>query len=176
MKFTEQELASEEWREVDGFPGYEVSSLGRARSWRRSASSPRLLSWIPNSTGYVQVSVSADGRERKQLIHVLVATAFHGPCPEGTEAAHDDGDKQNNRAGNIAWKTHVENCADRVRHGTQRTGFDHHSAKYTRHIVPFVSWLRDAHGVRVIDIAEWFGVTIGTAYRWVNLNNQKEAA
>lgn len=32
--FTQEELAAERWLPIAGFDGYEVSDLGRVRSWR----------------------------------------------------------------------------------------------------------------------------------------------
>lgn len=56
--------------------------------------------------------------------------AFVGPCPEGQEARHLDGDASNNRwapgneeetmaaGGSLMWGTHRENIRDKHRHGT----------------------------------------------------------
>jgi hypothetical protein len=51
-------------------------------------------------------------------VHSLVALAFLGPCPEGLECCHWDGDPGNNRPGNLRWDTSSANLLDRQRHGT----------------------------------------------------------
>jgi hypothetical protein len=56
-----------------------------------------------------------------RLIHRLIAEAFHGPCPEGMECCHNDGNRSNNRADNLRWDTRTNNHADRIQHGTRRT-------------------------------------------------------
>src|SRR4029077_8860290 len=59
------------------------------------------------------------------LIHRLVAELFIGQCPEGMEACHKNGDKNNNRVDNIEWGTHAKNLSDRVAHGTAPFGSKH---------------------------------------------------
>jgi hypothetical protein len=52
-----------------------------------------------------------------------VCTAFHGPPPiPEYQAAHLDGKPANCAASNLAWKTHKENMADMLRHGTVPRG------------------------------------------------------
>lgn len=57
-----------------------------------------------------------------RLVHRLVLEAFVGPCPEGMEGCHGDGDPTNNSLGNLRWDTATSNQLDKVRHGT------HHNA------------------------------------------------
>jgi len=116
----------EEWRPIDGHPGYEVSSLGRVRSYRRRhnglAGEPRLLKQSLTDKGYLRVGLRrADGTGSRTIyVHKLVLTAFVGPAPEGMECRHLDGISQNNRLDNLAWGTDAENGADRVRHAKPR--------------------------------------------------------
>jgi predicted transcriptional regulator len=57
-------------------------------------------------------------------VHRAVLTAFRGPYPgKGFEARHLDGNKQNNRLGNLAWGTRRENADDRIRHGSCRNKY-----------------------------------------------------
>jgi hypothetical protein len=113
----------EVWLPIDGFPFYEVSNLGRVRS-----SNPRgmhtksadgvMKPWI-HEHGYPMVSLYAGGRWAKRTVHSLVCMAFHGPKPTVKhEVAHNDGKPPNVRADNLRWALHVENMADRIRHGT----------------------------------------------------------
>ncbi len=37
----------------------------------------------------------------KHRLHRLICEAFHGPCPEGQECRHLDGDPSNNRPENL---------------------------------------------------------------------------
>lgn len=131
---------SEEWRPVVGFEGlYEVSDQGRVRSLDRLVRSEcalrgyprrvrgRLLAPQKHSAGYLQVALCGELR----LVHAVVLGAFVGPRPAGKECAHCDGDKHNNRLGNLAYKTHVENVADRTAHGTEVRGERNGFAKLT---------------------------------------------
>jgi hypothetical protein len=55
-------------------------------------------------------------------VHVLVAAAFLGPCPDGQEVRHLDGDKLNNCLDNLIYGTRSENNLDTVRHGHHKKG------------------------------------------------------
>jgi len=99
----------EEWREVRGFPCYEVSDEGRVRNTR----SGRVLAKRPNKKqkGYLQVLIRDDkGVVRSPLVHHLVVRAFIGPIPPDLEVNHKDGDKLNNRLDNLEFMTRLENA------------------------------------------------------------------
>lgn len=121
----------EEWRPVPGYEGrYDVSDRGRVRShiqWNRKPT-PRLLS--PSShtkLPYKKVCLT-DGRGSCStlLVHRLVMMAFIGPCPDGMEVRHLDGDPTNNNLDNLRYGTRPQNQEDAVRHGT------HHNASKDR--------------------------------------------
>jgi hypothetical protein len=112
----------ESWRPYGD--GYEVSDRGRVRSYRSTRrgvsleASPRVLDGHTQQTGYRIVLIWVDGKKRIRLIHRMVLEAFVGPCPEGMECRHLDGDRANNTLTNLCWGTHTENIRDRGRHGT----------------------------------------------------------
>jgi hypothetical protein len=126
---------SEEWRPVPGFPGYDVSNLGRVRAWynarRNLRSEPRIRKTPPNRAGYPTVTMQADGHPYCPLVHRLVMLAFVGPCPEGMEARHLDGNPGNARLDNLRYGTPKENAADMAAHGTRATGARHGQARFS---------------------------------------------
>lgn len=106
----------EVYRPVPGFPSYLVSNQGRVVSERRTPArelTPRI------KRGYALVRL-ADGRggDKQQAIHRLVLAAFVGPCPDGMEVRHLDGDRGNNVLSNLAYGTRSENSRDKRSHGT----------------------------------------------------------
>jgi hypothetical protein len=117
-------LPREEWRLVPGFDGYEVSSLGRVRSWRstrytgRRLRTPKVLRPIVTPVGYHQISLRRDGRNFRTGIHRLVLLAWAGPCPPGYQGAHLDGCPENNVPANLQWASAAENTGHKRRHGT----------------------------------------------------------
>jgi len=131
----------EVWRDVIDYEGlYQVSDDGRVRSlWRllpeATASGirkPRLiLKYGRNNQGRLQVALCKDGVPRRFQVHRLVLTAFAGPCPEGMEALHRNGDHLDCRISNLRWGTHTENMQDKARHGTQTQGETHGRSKLT---------------------------------------------
>lgn len=103
------------------FPDYEVSDLGRVRSWkiwgRKATDPPRLLT--PGNTTLYDFVVLLNGDKRRNcLVHRLVLEAFVGPCPEGMEARHLNGSSRDNSLENLEWASHMENMQDKVAHGT----------------------------------------------------------
>lgn len=112
--------ATEEWREIPGWPGYMASSAGRVRSHVVDPAGRLMSACINPQTRYSDVGPTKDGKQRKVPIHFLVALAFHGPRPDGAEVRHLDGTRNNNVPSNLAWGTHAENMADAVRHGTSK--------------------------------------------------------
>lgn len=68
--------------------------------------------------GYFYVNLPhAIRSKRSRAIHVLVAAAFLGPCPDGQEINHKDGNKQNNCVENLEYVTRSENLAHAWRMG-----------------------------------------------------------
>ena len=143
-----QNCSAEEWRAVPGFPGYEVSDLGRVRSYRTCwglRETPSLLKPWPDKDGYLSVSLcggAARGKGKSgpvsrlvRKVYRLVLEAFDRKRLPGEECAHGDGDRSNNALANISWKTHVENERDKVKHGTHTRGERSGTSKVTEEIV-----------------------------------------
>jgi hypothetical protein len=121
------DLTGEQWRNLPGYEGiYQASDLGRIRSLDRVVMCPggpprslrgRVLRPSVRPDERHVVSLWMDGKAQTRSVHSLVALAFLGPCPEGLECCHFDGDPSNNRAANLRWDTRVGNMADMARHG-----------------------------------------------------------
>lgn len=109
------------WRDVPGYEGrYQASDLGRIRSLDRRVNiahgSTRLMRGrvlrpaCQKNDPHLTV-VLGHGKAASS-VHRLVALAFLGPCPEGQEVRHLDGNPQNNRADNLAYGTRAQNILD----------------------------------------------------------------
>jgi hypothetical protein len=99
-----------EWRQCKRFPDYEVSSDGKVRRAGRP-----LSPWACR-LGYVRFGLRRDGRTHNVGAHQLVAEAFLAPAVRGQgEVNHINGNRADNRPGNLEWVTHAENmAADRM--------------------------------------------------------------
>jgi hypothetical protein len=140
------ELQVEEWRDIAGYEGmYQVSSLGsvrrlpgvlnNGRRWRG-----RVLKQMVDKHGYANVCLCKDNVKAKTRTGRLVAHHFIGPCPDGKELAHCDGVRLNNRVTNLQWKTHIDNEADKERHGTKPVGL-----RNGKHTMPEKRLCRTSH-------------------------------
>lgn len=115
----------EEWRPIPGHEGYDVSSFGRFRSWRRDGAGFQLndrarpLNVVRSENRNV---VRLSGPNRRQYrAYKLVALAFLGPMPEGaTLVRHLNDIKTDDRVGNLAYGTDADNSADALRNGIIR--------------------------------------------------------
>ena len=137
------EIVTEEWRDVAGFPGYQVSSLGRVRSFWKLTPIPRkgsissigeashIMSPGMATSGYWQVTFRKDKKSHIRSIHRTVLIAFVGPPPDGCDGCHNNGIRTDNRASNLRWDTKKNNCADAKIHGTMPLGERRAFAKMT---------------------------------------------
>ena len=92
------------WKEIEGYPDYEVSSCGRVRNKNTN----RVLSQEISSVGYPTIRIFNAERKRKHLnVHILVARAFLDNPSECVN--HKDGVKTNNNVENLEWCTYAYN-------------------------------------------------------------------
>lgn len=117
---------TERWRAVVGYEGiYEVSNHGRLRSLSRKSADGkrlegRLLRQHPHPrTRHLNATLTRDGKCTAVKVHRVVLEAFVGPCPDGMESCHGNGDPTDNRVANLRWDTPKSNGEDRVKHGSQ---------------------------------------------------------
>ena len=113
------------WKNVDGFPGYQVSSEGRVKCFRDFhgiiTDEFRLLKPLLNKDDYYYVDVYTEsGKQVHKRIHRLVADAFLGSQPN-LVVNHIDGNKHNNDISNLEWVTPEENSRLAAEAGLYKT-------------------------------------------------------
>lgn len=163
----------ERWLPVVGWEGlYEVSDLGLVRSLSRRVDSGRGWRVTPATvlkprkhkrTRYNEVTLHDASTKRlsTQLVHLLVAKAFVGPCPSGMECRHGDGDRDNCAASNLSWSTHLDNMRDQRKHGTLRTAEKHPNAVLTHELIEWIKESPQSIGA----IAHALGSSTSTVHR-----------
>ncbi|XOQ12649.1 MAG: hypothetical protein ACFWTY_01360 [Shouchella clausii] len=157
----------EEWRNIKGFAGYQVSNQGRVRSVDiqyeyiqngkrvRRMRKGKVLSPCNNGKGYMSVQL---GRKKRIYIHRLVAQAFI-PNPLGLSVInHLNGIRHDNRVQNLEWTTQLENTHYKYVTGTMMQGTSCHYSKLTDNDIPIIR-TRIANGLTQREVAEEFGVT-----------------
>ena len=103
----------EEWRKVDSEGRYEVSNLGKVRSYvdfhGRIGATSHILKPHKGNNGYLMVMIYTKERNKNFLVHRLVAQAFI-PNPNNYRCInHKDENKLNNCVSNLEWCTHRYN-------------------------------------------------------------------
>lgn len=94
---------TEIWANIQNNPDYQVSNLGRVRSYKNNKLN-MIKGWVQN-TGYLTVALD----NKKYSVHRLVAETFIHRPKEKNIVNHIDGNKLNNCINNLEWVTVKEN-------------------------------------------------------------------
>lgn len=115
------------WKPIEGAPGYQVSDLGNVRSLdrilpygttgTRRHMGVQFTPWVSENE-WERISVHLGKNVGAKNVHELVAQAFLGPRPDGMVICHNNGDRLDNRPGNLRYDTQGNNIRDSVKHGT----------------------------------------------------------
>jgi hypothetical protein len=133
-------------RDIPGLHGYKADEHGAIWSaqhnWRGYG--PQIMATSTCKDGYLTVRLTTKGKRKKYRVHRLVCMAFNGLPESGQVVRHLNGDKIDNRPGNLKWGTHKENEADAVRMGEKATGERNGAVKYSERVAAGVKkWLRE---------------------------------
>jgi hypothetical protein len=103
-----------EWKEVFGFPIYEVSINGEVRHKKKG----KVLKKVLNRRGYYVVSLYNNNSKKchSKCIHIIVLETFIG-LSDRPITDHIDRDKTNNKLSNLRWVSISEN---QINKGLQR--------------------------------------------------------
>lgn len=163
---------AEAWKPLPGFDGwYEVSSLGRMRSYRNHnggrRETPKIMQGQHDIGGYLCYTVRVTAsRYKVAKAHVSVMLAFVGPRPKGMDVAHLNGNKSDNRLENLAYCSRRENLEHMHDHGTAAVGARHPKAKLNPDQVNEIRRLR-REWVGLRELGRRFGVSHGAIRRAV---------
>lgn len=99
---------------IPNFPGYFVTKEGKI--W-----SSKTHRWLTPDVSYnerLRVTLYRNNKPHKKLVHRLVLETFIGPCPEGMEGCHNNGNSLDNSLLNLRWDTRQNNAQDAIKHKT----------------------------------------------------------
>ena len=105
------------WKDIEGFPNYEVSNMGNVRN----KSNGVYLKQFLDNVGYLQVNLCNNDGHKSVRVHTLVAEGFLGARPEGYDINHEDGNKTNNNVSNLSYCTRSANVLHAYANGLNAT-------------------------------------------------------
>jgi HNH endonuclease/AP2 domain/NUMOD4 motif len=96
------------WKQIAGFPGYQVSNHGVVA--KSVCDRTVFMKGSTNGRGYRRVRLKGPGVERRVLVSRLVAEHFlPPPGPGQSEVDHINGDTDDNSSSNLRWASRREN-------------------------------------------------------------------
>ena len=111
----------EVWNTIEGFEGYEVSSIGRVKSYKSNRSGGKILCPIKVRRGYLVVNLMCNGKMSQHLIHRIVAKAFIPNPHNKPQVNHKNFNKEDNTVDNLEWVSSRENLVHYCMHKESST-------------------------------------------------------
>jgi len=123
------------WKPVIGFEDcYEVSSSGVVKTTSRRPGQQHEIGYVmkqgKKKDGYITVNLSRNNKHKRLTVHRIVMAAFVGPCPEGMEVNHKDGNKANNCLENLEYMTRQQNVHHAYDVLHRKSPFDNRGEKH----------------------------------------------
>jgi hypothetical protein len=169
----------ERWKQIPGYPNYEISSHGRVKSLARMVLRSnaakaylirdRILSAGLSHNGenmgyrYYTVSLRNELGKKTHRVHRLVGEAFVEGFSPDLDILHVDDNACNNHWTNLRWGTHQDNMDDKVAKDRQTKGEDNHSILTEKDVLEIVRKKRAGATLRGL------GAEYGVSYSTINL-------
>ena len=118
----------ENWKDIEGFPGYQVSNQGQIRSHKFGK--VRIMNPGRHRCG-CNILLSLDGKKTTFSVHQLVASHFIGPRPDGYAITHLDGNNLNNQVYNLRYVS----LKELARKGYQNGKLKQHNEQKVRPVI-----------------------------------------
>lgn len=158
-------IDGELWKDVLGYPDYQVSNMGRVRKYVKKYDNYMLLKVHPNVlTGRHYVTMYNGGKRQNLSVPRLVAFSFvSGHSDENCTVNHIDGDVSNNKASNLEWTSQAENNKKAYDLGRTKVVAHSKNGKF-KEIV-----LDDKYSFKTIRaLAKFLGVSETQAHRYIS--------
>lgn len=104
------------WRDIDGFPDYQISNMGYVKSFKLNKIQGKIVK-PANHSGYLAINLAKDNRTYCKQVHRLVLETFK-PCDNMQKLTvnHIDHNRSNNYVDNLEWLTSKENSQEMVKY------------------------------------------------------------
>lgn len=170
----------EQWKEVGGFDGYQVSNFGRMKSVDRCVYNPaqgvhkmqkgRILKQQTAYYGYKYIDMSVKGKKKPYLVHRLVAKEFIDNVNNYPYVCHKDDNPSNNFFYNLFWGTQKMNMDDMKSKGRGVKPEDKNFAKLNIYQVRVIKHFANIpNRITTHVLANMFNVDTSTITRiWTN--------
>ena len=127
----------EQWRLIDGYDNYEISSHGRVRNNETS----KILKIYAEKTGYFSLGLYKDKKKKQHRIHCLVGSAFLEKKEGDIEVDHIDHNRANNMLSNLRWTSKSGNQRNRSNNKNNISG--NHGVSYDKRGYWIAFWYND---------------------------------
>jgi len=140
---------------IPGFSDYFATKDGRI--WSRITKRYLALN-TTDKKGRYRVCLRKNGEYYWRLVHRLILETFVGPCPDGMECCHYNGNPGDNRLENLRWDTNKANKQDAIRHDTFARGEKSGRAKLNNLQVRIIRQLLNFKSLSQTKIGKIFNV------------------
>ncbi len=106
-----QEINNECWRNISDYLTYQVSNVGRVRNSKTG----RIMKPFTTTTGYFQIGLCKEGKQKLYQIHRLVAQAFIENPDNKKIVDHVNHKITDNTILNLRWVSSSENQMNRTK-------------------------------------------------------------
>lgn len=130
-------MQQEVWKDVPGYPGFQVSNNGNVRSvthlmnnrWGTKTLKEGRILRQKKVNGYWRIVIRKNGKKENRIVSRLIAMAFI-PNPDNKPCIdHIDGNPSNNNVDNLRWVTFKENSNNpicKIRQSNAAMGIKNH--------------------------------------------------